>query len=143
MTPYRIQEADLLIPSEWSDKSLNIFNIPRNNDAGEASFLITRDTHDKNKSFEDYLSLQLQQSKAQLPEFQLKKNERFNFQETQCGWFEYTWSNGTSVLYIRQVFYALGTKILVSTLTTTPKDVDYHDANWRKVMSSLKLLPLP
>jgi hypothetical protein len=30
MTPYRIQESDLLIPSEWSDQSLTLtFNVSK------------------------------------------------------------------------------------------------------------------
>ena len=143
MTPYRIQEADLLIPSEWVDQSLTVLKIPKTNVAAEASFLISRDSRDKNSLFEDYMSLQLQQSKSQLPKYQLKKDERLDLQGIQCGWLEYTWDNGSGTLYIRQVFYDLGSKVLITTLTTTPADVEHHDSIWRQVMRSLKLLPIP
>ncbi len=143
MTSYRIQEANLTIPSEWSDQSLNIFKIPGGNGFHEGSFLISRDTLDTAKAFKDYFQLQLNKCQTQLPQFELKKNECFETQGTQCGWLEYCWHNGSIVLYIRQIFYAIGAKVLICTLTVSPADVAHHDATWRRVMNSLKLLPPP
>ncbi len=142
MTPYRIQEASFLTPSEWQDQSLTMFKIPKTHEVGEASFVITRDKRGNNQLFKDYLRIQLQQSQDQLPDFQLKKDESFNFQETQGGWFEYTWHDGAAALYVRQIFYDLGAKVLICTLTCGPADINQHDVNWRRVMSSLKLVPV-
>jgi len=43
MARYRLQEAEFVIPDNWTDQTLNIFKLPAVGEAKEASFLISRD----------------------------------------------------------------------------------------------------
>jgi hypothetical protein len=135
MNKYRIQEAEFSIPATWVDQSLNIFKIPGANGHSEASLVISRDKRGKGQSFFDYLQAQGKQAQEQLPEFVLVASNRFPLGDVECGWFEYTWKSAPGTLHVRQIFYPLlEAKVLISTLTTAPKDISHHDGAWRQAM---------
>lgn len=143
MIPYRIQDADLLIPPEWQDQSMTIFRLPGGNGVKDASFVITRD-HSKGKlDLAAYIAKQIEECKTKLPGFRIQKNETFAFQEHAGAWLEYFWKNGNTPMLLRQVFYERGESVLICTLTLAPSDLDHFDPVWRTVMSGMKLLPLP
>jgi len=142
MTPYRIQEADLEIPSSWVDQSLTVFKIPGTSGTPEASFVISRDATKSMQPFEDYIDSQIRQCEAKLPGFVLKKNEKFLVQNHACAWLDYSWRNGKAETWIRQIFFDRGPQALICTLTSVEAGIKQHDRAWRKLMSSMVLRPL-
>jgi len=142
MVSYRINEAEFNVPADWQDQSLIAFKIPATNGTKDASFVITRDFTRKQSRFAEHIDTQLKMFDKQLPEFRLKKNESFQFQDHAGVWLEYEWTQGAARLAIRQVFYDRQDYALICTLTTLPEDVSAIDPIWRTVMSRMKLLPL-
>ncbi len=69
MNPYQINEGGMLIPPSWQDQSLNIFRIPANDKAKEASLLISRDASQGEGGFADFISAQMKQCAQNLPGF--------------------------------------------------------------------------
>ncbi len=137
--PYTIHEADLLIPSHWTDHSLNVFKIPPGAGSQGASLVISRDAQKGEQNLEKYIETQLEQCAENLNEFALRKREKFTHGGRDAGWVEYTWVMDRRELLLRQVYYDLGSQALICTLTTTVQDLPHHDATWRKVMSSIVL----
>lgn len=139
---YCIQEADMMIPAHWLDQSLNVFKIPATDETQAASFVVSRDANKGERSLQSYVDAQLEQCQEQLTDFVLKKHEYFRYQERDAAWLEYIWKMDKRELYLRQVFYDRGSQVLICTLTTTERDLPYHDVTWRQVMSGMVLVPL-
>jgi len=142
LTHYCIQEADMKIPAHWIDQSLNVFKIPASDETQAASLVISRDANKGERNLKDYVDSQLEQCKHQLTGFVLKKHEYFRYQERDAGWLEYSWKMDGRELYLRQVFYDRGPQVLICTFTATERDMPYHEATWRQVMSGMVLVPI-
>ena len=142
MTPYRINEADLLTGPDWEDQSLQVFKLPAAPGGKEASFVVSRDLSRKNyDNFLAYIDKQKGQLKEKLPSFKQVKDEKIQYQDHEGAWFEYTWKSGENDLYIRQVFYDRNPHVLIFTLTCSPNDNVHFNETWRSTMSKTVLQP--
>ncbi|NVZ63199.1 DcrB-related protein [Pseudomonas gingeri] len=141
MTAYRLQEADLEIPDTWQDQSINIFKLPAVGGAREASFVISRDPSRADAVFADYVAAQLKSAEQQLPGFNLVKRWDFVLHEHAAALLDYSWQREGRELMLRQVFIDRKPVVLITTLTTTPDDLVYHEPAWKAAMQSLKLQP--
>lgn len=139
MLQYRIQEADFKIPKEWHDQSINIFKMPAVEGAGDASFVISRDSISADINFADYVAEQLSGAERQLPGFQLIQTWDFELNGYPASLADYVWEREGRSLMLRQVFVEHASKILVTTLTTTSSDLPRHEVAWKKTMHSLTL----
>ena len=138
MIPYRIQEADLEIPDSWSDQTINIFKIPANENHGEASLVISRDTSRGKTSFHDYVTGQIETAKKQLPGFKLFHREDFDLRGNAASSVRYSWSRDGLDLMLCQVFVENVRSVLILTLTTTPEDASNHAAAWKEIIRSYR-----
>ncbi len=144
MTHYRIHEADLVIGPDWQDQSLQVFKLPAPPGGKEASFVVSRDlTRGAAKDFDAYIIEQRAKLKDKLPGFKLIKDQDIHHYQHDGAWFEYTWRNGASELFIRQVFYDRNPQVLIFTLTCSPTDAAHFDLAWRSTMHGTVLQPLP
>ncbi|MFK3798502.1 DcrB-related protein [Pseudomonas sp. NPDC088444] len=143
MMPYRIQEADLDIPQGWYDQTLNIFKLPAEGDAQEASFVISRDAIGTHGTFVDYVTNQLASAEQQLPGFKLLQSWDFELHGFPAALADYLWEREGHELMLRQVFVQHGKTVLVTSLTTTLNDLPHHETAWKKTMHSLTMRPLP
>lgn len=138
MFPYQINEGNLQIPIAWQDQTLNIFRIPPNGSAKEASLLISRDASQGDASFDDFINGQIKQCEQQLSEFKLLQKqicaEPFSY-----AWVDYTWNAQEKTVMLRQIFFESKPANLIVTLTTTPEDAPTHEAAWREVVRSVQL----
>lgn len=136
MSQYNINEGYLIIPPSWQDRSLNIFTIPANGRAKEASFLISRDVSQGGRSFTAFITDQIEQCRQQLSRFKLVKRNDY-VQPYSHSSIEYTWETGERTVLLRQIFVESTPANIIFTLTTTPQDIAIHEAAWREVMSSV------
>lgn len=143
MMPYRIQEANLEIPEDWHDQTINIFKLPAVGNASEASFVISRDSIGIYGSFPDYVASQLTSAERQLPGFKLLQTWDFELNGCPATLADYSWEREGHELMLRQVFIEHGGAVLVTTLTTTFNDLPHHEAAWKKVMHTLTLRSIP
>lgn len=141
MTLYRLHEADLDIPDSWQDQSINIFKLPAVGGAKEASFVISRDSSRGDTPFNDYVEQQLASAEQQLPGFKMIKRWDFILHEHAAVLLDYTWQREGRELMLRQVFIDRQPVGLITTLTTTPGDLVFHEPAWKAAMHSFKVLP--
>ncbi|MCP1616218.1 hypothetical protein FBY21_0827 [Pseudomonas sp. SLBN-26] len=141
MTLYRLNEADLDVPDAWQDQSINIFKLPATGSAKEASFVISRDPSQGDMPFADYIAQQLANARQQLPGFTLVKQWDINLNGAPAVLLDYTWQRDGRVLMLRQVFIERKPAVLITTLTTTPQDLPFHEPAWKQAMQTLKPLP--
>ncbi len=140
MALYRIQEADLDIPDAWQDQSINIFKLPAVGGAKEASFVISRDATQGDATFVDYVDRQVKSAEQQLPDFKLIQRWDMVLHDHAATLLDYTWQREGRELMLRQVFIERKPAVLITTLTTTPNDLVYHETAWKMVMGTLKPL---
>lgn len=141
MMPYRIHEADLEVPENWLDQTINIFRLPAVASAKEASFVISRDSIGNAGAFADYIAGQLASAEQQLPRFSLLQKWDFELNGCPAALADYTWEREGHPLMLRQVFVEHAGAVLITTLTTTVDDLPHHETAWRKVMHTLTLRP--
>lgn len=141
MIPYRVNEADLQLPASWQDQSINIFKLPASGPAQEASFVISRDPSQGETPFADYITAQIDGAQKQLPGFKLILRGDFLLHGHAASRLDYSWQREGRELMLRQVFIERKPAVLITTLTTTPNDIKYHEKAWKEVMQSL--IPVP
>lgn len=141
MTLYRLQEADLDIPDNWQDQSINIFKLPAVGTAKEASFVISRDPSQGDALFADYIETQLSSAEQQLPGFKLIKRWDFVLHAHAATLLDYSWQREGRELMLRQVFVERKPAVVITTLTTTVDDLIHHEPAWKQAMQSM--MPLP
>lgn len=137
MTLYRIQEAELEIPENWQDQSINIFKLPATEVAKEATFIISRDFSQGEESFPDYVGSQLKNAERQLPGFKLMQTWDFTSAGHAATLLDYSWKREERELMLRQVFLQHKPAVLIITLTTTPEDLIHHEPAWKYALSTL------
>lgn len=141
MIQYRIQEADLEIPENWNDQSINIFKIPADDNHGEASFVITRDRSRKDEPFHDYVTGQIETARNQLPGFMFYHREDFELRGHAASSIRYSWKRDGLDLMLCQVFIESKPAVVILTLTTTPEDASNHAAAWKEIVRSYRPVP--
>lgn len=143
MIPYRIQEADLEIPDNWSDQSINIFKIPANENHGEASLVISRDTSRGKIPFHDYVTGQIETAEQQLPGFRFFHREDLDLRGNAASSVRYSWNRDGLNLMLCQVFVESARSVVILTLTTTPEDASNHAAAWKEIIRSYRPVTAP
>lgn len=138
MARYRLQEAEFVIPDNWTDQTLNIFKLPAVGEAKEASFVISRDPGQGDQPFSEYIAAQLKGAEQQLPGFKLIKQWDFVLHEHTSVLLDYLWEREGRELMLRQVFIECKPAVLIATLTTTFNDHLHHEPAWMSVMRTLE-----
>ncbi len=138
MKPFQINEGTLSIPAHWSDKTLNIFQIPAVEQAGPASLIISRDESQGNRAFAEFIADQIKQCEQQLPKFQLLQRHIFS-DPCSYAWLDYTWQSPDKTVMMRQIFFERRPAVVIMSLTTTPEDAPAHESAWREVIRATQL----
>src|SRR5262245_52188819 len=116
MSVYRINEADIDVPSTWTDNTLNAFTLPAPNSTGVANIVITRDTLG-DKDIEAYADQQLVEAAKKLSGYQLLSRAHTNVDGRPAIETNYVWTTPQRVeIHQRQTCVARGDRVLVFTL---------------------------
>lgn len=137
MSLYRTSVAVLDVPGQWQDQSIVAFRLPPAPGGGDASFVLTKDPGKGATHFLAYFEKQADTVARTLPGYEELKRELFHANERDAGWLEFTFSNEGRAMQLRQIFFDTGHTAVICTLTASPSDMAYHDADWRRVMASL------
>lgn len=138
LNPYQINEAELLIPADWLDNSINIFRIPANENAKEASLVFSRDGSQGETGFAEFVMKQVQQCESQLTGFKLIRHNIY-YEPVSYAWVDYQWQVESRVIMLRQIFLESKPVNLIVTLTTTPEDAQGHEAVWLEAIRNIKM----
>jgi hypothetical protein len=143
MPAYRTSIATLDVPSDWRDQSIVAFRLPPAPGGSDASFVMTRDMDKGATPFDDYVEKQVATVARSLPDYVELKRDRFTVHDREAAWLEFRWTNERTTMQLRQVYFDCGPFATIFTLTATPGDIDHHDVEWRRVMSSVAFDPPP
>jgi hypothetical protein len=142
MKSYRLNEADLILPDNWKDTTINAFILPSSNKAGEAeaTFVITRDSETKQDGVEHYADLQLVEAAKKLNRYKLIERRQTKISNRPAIQVDYTWVTPERIeIRQRQAYVSYQSAILIFTLTVRASDFEPHQPAWENAISSLKL----
>jgi hypothetical protein len=142
MKSYRLNEADILLPDNWKDTTINAFILPSSNKAGEAeaTFVITRDSETKQDSIEQYADLQLVEAAKKLNKYKLLGRRQTTIGNRPAIQVDYTWVTPERIeIKQRQAYLSYQTSILIFTLTVRASDFEPYQTAWENAIASVKL----
>lgn len=138
MPDYRLNEIRFDVPDHWTDQSITAFRLPAPAGGAEASFVVTRDTGKGAKPFSVYIDEQVAACTKSLPGLVPIRSDPLSVEGRQAWWLEFTWDKDDQPLQLRQIFFDCGYHALICTLTSTPRDLGFHDPAWHELMASLR-----
>jgi len=141
MRSYRLNEADVQVPGDWKDNTINAFVLPGEEGGGAASFVITRDAEAGGVELQVYADQQLVKAAQQLPSYALLTRDTTRIIAGQPAiQSDFTWltPEGVSVRQ-RQACLRNGDLILVLTLTARDATFSNYEPVWGQVVDTLRL----
>lgn len=138
LRPYRLHEAELDLPTSWTDQSMQLFRIPLES-GGDASFIVTRDYEAVGVDASGYAEAQQVTLKEKFSEFRLLSAQTLELGGVQAAQLDYEWSSNGVVLRQRQAYVPTPEAMLTLTLTARTATFDRLDIAWESVARSLRL----
>lgn len=139
MSIYRINEGELEIPPEWTDKSVNVFAVGSSLPLA-LSFVITREEIDAREDLATYADAKLDEIGHQLKQFKIVEKRQVEVAGTVALEAEFTWRAEAGLMYQRQTYVRAGKRMLVFTATSRRELREEHRAQVDAVLSSLRLV---
>ena len=136
---YRINEGELDIPSEWADKSVNVFAVG-NSLPLALSFLITWEEIDSRKELATYVDQNLDDLAHQLKGLTILERRQVEFAGATALEAEFTWRGDGGLMYQRQTYIRTGSRVLVFTASSRRELREEHREQIDAVLSSLRLV---
>ncbi len=134
---YYIHEANLSLPEECQDQSVNIFSFPANSDRGPASITIPRESF-IGRDHDAFADQKLAEAAQNLRGYRLHERRRVTIGGESAIEFEYTWStpDGKNVRQLQSTV-VLGGQCIAFTLSTLPEDANSYHETWRSFLDSV------
>jgi hypothetical protein len=140
MRHYRLNEADIQVPAEWKDTTINAFVLPGEEGGGAASFVVTRDAYAEAIELQAYADQQLVKAAQQLPSYTLLTRQSATISGQSTLQSDFTWLTPDRVtVRQRQACLKHGDVVLVVTLTARDATFDSYEPVWAQVIASLRL----
>ncbi len=138
MKTYRMQEAEISVPDEWRDKTIQLFVLP-NDGGGEATLVVSRDAETKAASLDGYVDGQLTEAGKRLNRFRFISRNAITIGGKPAVEIDYLWTTPERIeLHQRQAYAEWPGCFLIFTLTTRTSDFGRHEANWRQTLESVR-----
>lgn len=137
MLPYHINEAELDLPDEWSDKSVNIFSSGASAKA-PLTLVISRDEMKEGQELADFADEKLAELSPQLSQFKLIDKRQVEVAGDVALDAEFTWRSNQGLMHQRQTYVCLGRRVLVFTATAPRELREQHRREVDAVLASLK-----
>jgi hypothetical protein len=139
MKPYRLNEADILIPDGWLDNTIYAFS-KADSPQSSANFVITRDSVTQCADTQGYADQQLVEAAKKLKGYKLLGRNPVTISGQPAVEVNYTWITPERIeVQQRQGYLKLGAQFLVFTLTARAREFSRNDATWNAIMESLRL----
>lgn len=141
MKSYRLNEADILLPDNWKDTTINAFILPSSSKSGEAeaTFVITRDSEAAG-NVEHYADLQLVEAAKKLNRYKLIERGQTRIGNRPAIQVDYTWVTPDRIeIRQRQAYLNYQASILIFTLTVRASDFEPYLTAWENAIASVRL----
>lgn len=139
MKTYRLQEANITIPENWRDQTINAFVLPANEAMGEVSFVVTRDNQTRVDTVAQFARVQIAKVSKQLTGFRLVRQEERAIGGLPGTVVDYSWSVSAYVTVCqRQGYVKYGDHFLILTLTTKKEHFEGYKHLWGDIVQSIR-----
>ena len=140
MKAFRMNEADLLIPSGWKDNSVYAFVATDENGAGSASLVMVRDLEPQQHELISYADQQLVLAAQKLPGYQLIGRTPLTIGGQPAIQSDFSWHTpDQGSLRQRQACVKWHNMFLVFTLTAKEPAFAHYEGAWGQVLGSVTL----
>jgi hypothetical protein len=140
MKAYRLHEADIQIPDNWQDNTINTFSLSSGKGSNVANLTITRDAVTQSKDVQSYADQQLVEAAKKLKGYTLLERQAIQVNQQPAVEANYTWTTPERIeVQQRQVYVKHGTAFLIFTLTSRASDFKDYEATWGDFVGSIRL----
>lgn len=133
---YLISEARIAIPHSWKDKTINVFAL----DAGEGSFVITRDDLPTGGGLSEYVSVQLS-ALRNMPGYVGLGEREMSVSARPAYLHEYRWMNEQAEVFQIVTIVDIAERVLVLTRTSETAFDDAERGQLHAMLESIVLTP--
>lgn len=135
-----MQEADVLLPKGWSDRSINTFVMPSGSNGGAISIVVTRDYDSLAAELIAFVDQQLVLAAQKLPGYQYLSRAAASLDGERAVQADYSWrSPDGKTIRQRQIVAKLATSFLIVTLTALEADFAVANDYWLPFLQSFHL----
>lgn len=136
---YRAHEADLSVPRQWQDQSMQMFRIPADAAGGaDASFIITRD-YQGVMAPRAYAEAQLSVLAQRFAGFRFISQNESIVRNRDVAAVDFEWTANEVLLRQRQAYLCAKECMLILTMTGRSNAFEHLDWTWNAVVGSLRL----
>lgn len=134
-----MHEAELRVPLNWQDQSMQLFRVPSESGGGDSSFIVTRDYDGAAKLAKDYADEQLIVLKQKFRGFKLLAKADLAIDRSAAVVIDYEWESNSVILRQRQAYVPAAESMLTLTLTAKAVSFDSLEWAWQTVLASIRL----
>ncbi len=137
---YRLNEAEIEVPTGWKDLSINTFLLPQGPQGAALSLTVTRDYDSPSLDLTSYTDQQLILAAKKLPHYQYVSRQGVQVSGQVAIQAEYTWRTPEGVeVHQRQAVVKVGPMFLVFTFTSMPNDLQRVDMLWQQTLGAVQI----
>jgi hypothetical protein len=140
MKTYRLHEADIQIPDNWQDNTINAFSLSSGKSGNVANLTITRDAVTQSKDVQSYADQQLVEAAKKLKGYKLidRRSTQINGQSSIEA--NFTWLTPERIeIQQRQVYVMRDKTFIIFTLTARANDFKDYENTWVTIVNSIRL----
>lgn len=138
---YRLNEADIVLPDDWKDMSINNFVLPAGPQGNALSLTVTRDHNSPEVDLTSYTDQQLIIAAKKLPHYKYISRQGLYVGGQVAIQADYTWRTPESKnIHQRQAVLKVGLTFLVFTLTAMVEDAENIELFWQRTMGEVQFV---
>ena len=140
MKEYKLNEAELMLPDDWRDNTVNAFVVPSGSQGAGASFVVTRDANASTDEVYAYADQQLVEAAKKLSGYHLLNRHPIHVDGQPTVQSNFTWRTPENMeVQQRQLIVRQDELFLIFTLTARVGDFHLYENAWRDVIGSIRL----
>ena len=140
MKPYRLHEADIQVPDDWQDGTINTFSLEGAGGKSAANFVVTRDPKTKVADVQAYADQQLVTAAKHLKGYELTERRLTQVSGQQAVEVDFTWKTPERIeIQQRQAYLQWGELFVIFTLTAKKADFRQHEGVWEEIVQSVQV----
>lgn len=138
MPTYLMNDAEIEIPDDWVDQSVNLFSASPQPPA-PLSLVITRDRLKAGQDLPEFAETKLGELESQLTSLKIVEKRQIEVGGQLALEAELRWTSKQGPVHQRQVYIENGERVLVLTATSPGTISAAHASQFEQVLSTLKL----
>ncbi|KVM68088.1 MULTISPECIES: DcrB-related protein [Burkholderia cepacia complex] len=135
---YQMQEGTLALPTEWQDKTMNVFVSAATGTEG-VSFVITREPLPWGMKFHEYAKAEISKLTRKVPEYVAVATDEVVVSGRAAQTHEFKWTNNGASIHQQMTMVEYGQIVLMLTFTSPGMISDSQRTQLRDMIQSLQL----